>query len=453
METRRRAWPWWLGGIAGAIALPFLLLHFLPQSGASVRIEALRKLGYPTTLKELADWQPPVADADNINVVVLEAAASLRAAGDGKAGSRIERDGEIFRGEPWPDDVKKDAVDFVARNHEAFEKIPEILRRKEGWTRIAYANGFNALLPHLADFKRVAQAFDKKAGLDAEEKRPHDAVLAIQAAFATAHGLDREPTLISQLVRIAVDSIACGTIDRVLNRVEVDEADLVALQQTVAARSDLKSLSVGLAGEFCFGSDAFSRGPAYLVSLGGLSGNNSGNNPGAAVAIWLYSASGLLRQDRACYVEMLSDFIQIARREPWERFEAADAWEQRIIQLKSEWYKGHIMTSMLLPALVKTVAKEARCMAQLRCTATGIALERYRKAHNGQYPDSLDALVPAFMPAVPLDPFDGKPLRFAKRPTGYVVYSLGPDRDDDRGREHVKGRSGEDFDITFIVER
>src|SRR5262249_23306001 len=55
-----------------------------------------------------------------------------------------------------------------------------------------------------------------------------------------------------------------------------------------------------------------------------------------------------------------------------------------------------------------------RGQAQLRCAIVMVALERYRLAHT-RWPDSLAALVPKFLPKVPLDPYDGQPLRYRKR--------------------------------------
>ena len=64
------------------------------------------------------------------------------------------------------------------------------------------------------------------------------------------------------------------------------------------------------------------------------------------------------------------------------------------------------------------------------------ALRAYRRTH-GQYPKELGALVPEFLPALPVDPFDGKTLRYkvvgdgsAARP---VLYSIGVDQVDDGG--------------------
>jgi hypothetical protein len=61
-----------------------------------------------------------------------------------------------------------------------------------------------------------------------------------------------------------------------------------------------------------------------------------------------------------------------------------------------------------------------------------LALERYRQK-NGAWPVKLEDLTPKLLKAVPIDPHDGKLLRYKKLPDGIVVYSVGPDRIDDGG--------------------
>ena len=46
----------------------------------------------------------------------------------------------------------------------------------------------------------------------------------------------------------------------------------------------------------------------------------------------------------------------------------------------------------------------------------------------------MDALVPAFLPAVPLDPFMRKPLHYCLQPDGSpLVWSIGPNLTDEGG--------------------
>ena len=93
--------------------------------------------------------------------------------------------------------------------------------------------------------------------------------------------------------------------------------------------------------------------------------------------------------------------------------------------------------------------------ARYRAARVALAVERHRLAMN-DLPRQLADLVPAYLAAVPQDPFDGKPLRYKEREAGFVVYSVGPDRQDDDAERPAKRRSREpepNYDITFIVER
>jgi hypothetical protein len=75
----------------------------------------------------------------------------------------------------------------------------------------------------------------------------------------------------------------------------------------------------------------------------------------------------------------------------------------------------------------------AKCETARRLTVTAIALKRYHLQH-GAYPATLNELVPAFLPAVPGDFMDGKPLRYRLRPDGdFLLYSVGEDGIDDGG--------------------
>jgi hypothetical protein len=67
-----------------------------------------------------------------------------------------------------------------------------------------------------------------------------------------------------------------------------------------------------------------------------------------------------------------------------------------------------------------------------RVTEVALALRLYRK-ERGRYPEDLQALAPKFLPSVPSDPYDGKPLRYRKLAKGFKVWSVGGNRKDDGG--------------------
>jgi hypothetical protein len=68
-------------------------------------------------------------------------------------------------------------------------------------------------------------------------------------------------------------------------------------------------------------------------------------------------------------------------------------------------------------------------------TRAACSLISYQLAH-GAPPEQLADLVPTFLPSVPIDPFDGKPLRCRRDGTNWVIWSVGSDLKDDNAAWH-----------------
>jgi len=66
----------------------------------------------------------------------------------------------------------------------------------------------------------------------------------------------------------------------------------------------------------------------------------------------------------------------------------------------------------MLPSLKNVAARFAAYEARRQAALTAIAVERFRLEHEGQLPETLAEIVPGYLSAIPLDPFDGKPLRY-----------------------------------------
>ena len=95
---------------------------------------------------------------------------------------------------------------------------------------------------------------------------------------------------------------------------------------------------------------------------------------------------------------------------------------------------------------------DAGIQVQFDLARTALALERFRLP-TGARPERMEELVPRYLPQVPLDPFDGQPIRYRRRQAGYLLYSVGPDGQDNDGREQDEVKSGEPCDWCFIVVR
>jgi len=106
----------------------------------------------------------------------------------------------------------------------------------------------------------------------------------------------------------------------------------------------------------------------------------------------------------------------------------------------------HSMLSQSVFTLSAVVRRVMTVEVAKRTVITAIALKRYQLKHGG-YPPDLSSLVPEFLPAVPLDPVDGQPLRYRPQANGtFLLYSVGPNGKDDGGNPSLeKGVEGSNF--------
>jgi hypothetical protein len=80
-----------------------------------------------------------------------------------------------------------------------------------------------------------------------------------------------------------------------------------------------------------------------------------------------------------------------------------------------------------------TFAFAANQECSYRLTIVAIALERYR-LKNTRHPNTLGELVPDFLSRMPLDPMDGRPMRYRLNPDGtFTLWSVGFDGQDNGG--------------------
>jgi len=140
-----------------------------------------------------------------------------------------------------------------------------------------------------------------------------------------------------------------------------------------------------------------------------------------------------VRRYHPAMLRMFQRAVEIARREPEEQAEPLRQLEGEIDQRAAATRGGdEELARLLMPALGKVAASFRRDRAVLRGATVGLALERYRLA-TGRWPKELTELVPDYLPAVPTDPFDGRPMRYRPLSDGVIVYSVGPDGQDDGG--------------------
>jgi hypothetical protein len=92
------------------------------------------------------------------------------------------------------------------------------------------------------------------------------------------------------------------------------------------------------------------------------------------------------------------------------------------------------IAAMTLPSYGGVCLKTATTQTDVDEVMVACALERYRLAE-GQYPESLDALIPRFAATLPHDIINGQPLHYRRTSDGkFVLYSVGWNGTDNGGK-------------------
>ena len=114
--------------------------------------------------------------------------------------------------------------------------------------------------------------------------------------------------------------------------------------------------------------------------------------------------------------------------------------------------EGLILASGLLTSLKQQRSTHERCLANFRATRAFLAIREFQAAQ-GRAPKDPAELVPGFLASWPLDPFDGKPLRYRLNPDGsWVVYSTGADLSENGKDPGWGGLKGVSFPSTAWEE-
>ena len=440
--------------IAVILALVAAIIGFISwqllKPATDSRVDTFRKRGYPVTLAELNNWyqSPP----SNENAAFIYTNIFARPAFTNAASDFSMRKWPA-RGKKLEAEELKEINPLLAENEETFRLFQAAAARPKVRYPIDLRDGSMTLLPHISQVKSAVGFLSGCAVVWAQEGKIEDAVAALVAAGKAAESLAEEPTLISQLVRYSSWAIVCSRLEQVLNLAQLNEEQLTRLQQLMASADKPGCLARGLGGETASGYAFFTvpREQRSLLSGGYL--NNASGQPRPAdnlkygLITGVLKASGIWAKDRAYYLDRMATNLTIAEQPYPERFKGYQGVSSVVPQ-----NRFMIFSRMLLPALAKANLRDADHTARVRVAQTALAVERFRRANSNSPPAELRQLTPAFLSAVPLDPFDGQPLRFKRAGEGYVVYSIGSDGRDDGGLEQDPTNRNARHDVTFIVE-
>ena len=338
---------------------------------------------------------------------------------------------------------------YCALNSNALATAKEAVKFQRCRYPLDLSQGAHVLLKHLAEIRKLARIAEFQTMVG-----HNDFAAEIVAMTGLARTLDKEPILISKLVRIATLAMAVTAVEHRLNLQSLDDASLKLISEAFTKSVPTNQMANGFIGERAMFLSVFQMSPDEISKLAD-SGDEKSSEPSASSfssSQALLKLLGFYDRDKRFYLKAMETNFALTTISPKNAAVITNTQEQIFRECARHHY---ILSGLLLPALGSSVIKEAKGLAQIYTAQTALAIERFRLA-NGKLPKKLDELIPQFLPAVPQDPFDGQPLRYHRLEKGYVIYSIDRDGEDNGGRERpadAKSTDKTNYDITFTVER
>jgi hypothetical protein len=135
---------------------------------------------------------------------------------------------------------------------------------------------------------------------------------------------------------------------------------------------------------------------------------------------------------RAETARQRADRIHAAEEAELEPSAGRRHWTVALRLLSRSGRSAHVaetLVDLFLSASAGTTGAHERPAIYQRLATIALALDAYRAEH-GEYPASLEA-VPS--DRLPVDPYSGEPFRYRRTEAGCVIYSVGPNGQDDDG--------------------
>ena len=448
VKRKPKAGRWWRRTIT-VIAILMILVGAYGsyrrtlKERVQARVDDIRAAGYPVTRDELeASYAYPPSGQPNAAILYLRAAGSVRfpAAGEYRPISGMGRlPGPT---EPLSPQMLEALEVQLAENPEAIQLAYEAA----GLEHVRYPEAFVEGLPdHGPRLRALTSLLCEMAVFHGELGDSEKAVEALWAALRVSDSLADEPVLISMLIRVACRAVTIGVTNRVVHRVALTDEQLVRLIDAFAQSEQPASFTRVLAGDRCLYHLGF-EGPATKMPVSWNSGS-----PPTDLLLHGYRALGLMAIDHGSYLDLMTQYVELSKLPMHEAVPEVKKVDQAVSSLS--WARA-AATKEFLELQGKTFVIYAMDIGRVRTARAALAVERYRLAH-GKMPNALDVMAPGFIDEVPIDPFDGKPLRYRTLEEGFVIYSVAEDGvDNGGGAANAAGETfGPGVDISFTIAR
>jgi hypothetical protein len=315
---------------------------------------------------------------------------------------------------------------------------------------------WSIIVPHLREFKGLAHVGVWRCRIDIARGSIDEALDNCLAIARNAEHLQRLSMIVEQLVGLALCSLANEEIPRILESTDLTAEQLKDVQEQLAQvyadgypfmKVEFDKIFFHDTVQHFFTDGGIGGGHLIPAAWLDISGEPIGTLEGQDRMLFmpLFAAQSMLhaRRDETLEVgdRIYEEQIKLAKMTPYQQKQREDVPSADDI-LTSLSSRKFFLLHFAMPAFGRASEIAFRGKVSHQATLTILALARWR-AEKGEYPASLDQLTAAgLLTDLPMDPWSDKPLIYKRTGDNFILYSLGPNFEDNGGKPATdsKGR-------------
>lgn len=405
------------------------------------QIDAIRAKGEWLTAEDIAVAVPMVPRDENMTLALLDVMGRMEWTSIPEEKRRllpgISSPRQPMPGRRGPAEQLDAARWFLGHFSGEMAAVHEALQLERGSLNVQYQSPLTAVpIPDawtsLSNVPRVVALELTLAAHDGDGRRTAE---LLNDLFRFDNALSSDPLLLSALGRIGSNKLIQRQILETVNLCDLDEATLSNAQKALARWARDITIKTGMMEERVVRLDA-----VEWIRANGWSAPTAGSPasaPSLTERLWPYLPI-LPEMDESFFLAGMTALVD-AIAEP----DASSIQRARAAAGQANAVPFYGVMSKYGPALSYCVDLWVEAIASNRALQAALACERHRLAA-GDWPESLAALVPQYLEAVPGDPFDSNAIRYCRTQEGIRVWSIGLDMKDDGGKIGTRLKAEDD---------
>ena len=419
--------------ISGILALAAFCWYIRSEHFGAVKrtadlVSEIRAAGEPATVAELQVFHRVPPDSQDATAAWTRAMATFDAE-ELRARVKELMSAAPAKGPPPPLDESQIATakELLSQYQPTLEAV-SLAAATKGECRLPFdskdyldSSGENSL-----SIQSLGHLLALEARIHVTKRDADSAIASLTSLYALAEAMKNQPSMTEQAARLSVLRRGFEETSVLLSDCQLTRGQLQALAARAEECDLTRNLTVGLVGDRAMMYEFYlSSKPPGIAEVG--RGPIKDPEPGMA-------------RDCECYLVYATKLVEASQLPFPIALDMAETFGANLKQEAKTWGPIKRRQITYAPQDIEThvwgFAAQARILALREAVRTLIAAKLY-ELDNGAFPSSLEQLIPDYLPAIPVDPFDGDAIRAKFEAGEIVVYSVGPDRIDDRGRPEI----------------